>query len=164
MSLTATHRLWTTAGKNTYEVAKARVQLLFLSSQYPCAKYVRHWCKENPLGLCSYAQCQENLEVESPEHILLHCPSYSEIRLQSLRKCFNVTDPVSHSLITTLLKSSSNHIKMQFLVDCSVIPDVIRAAQCFGDHIYSDLFYLSRTWCYVIHKARLKRLCKWNFQ
>ena len=164
MSLSATHRLWTTAGKNTYEVAKARVQLLFLSSQYPCAKLVRHWSKENPLGLCSHGPCQENLEVESPEHILLHCPSYSEIRLQSFIKCFNVTDPISHSLITSLLKESTNHTKMQFLLDCSVIPDVIRAAQCYGEHIYNDLFYLSRTWCYVIHRARLKRLCKWNFR
>ena len=36
MSLTAPHRIWTTAGGNPYEVAKARVQLLFLASQYPC--------------------------------------------------------------------------------------------------------------------------------
>ena len=164
MSLTAPHRLWTTAGKNTYEVAKARVQLLFLSSQYPCAKHVRHWSKENPLGLCSYGPCQESLEVESPEHILLHCPSYTEIRLQSIMNCFNVTDPISHSLVSTILGSSTNQTIMQFLLDCSVIPDVIRAAQCFGDHIYNDLFYLSRTWCYVIHRERLKRLCKWNFQ
>ena len=164
MSLTAPHRLWTTAGKNTYEVAKARIQLLFLSSQYPCAKHVRHWSKDNPLGLCNYGPCQEGLEVESPEHILLHCPSYSEIRLQSFKTCFNVSDPITHSLVSTILGSSTNQTIMQFLLDCSVIPDVIRAAQCFGDHIYNDLFYLSRTWCYVIHRARLKRLCKWNFQ
>ena len=36
MSLASPHRLWTSSGHNTYEVGKARIQLLFLSSQYPC--------------------------------------------------------------------------------------------------------------------------------
>ena len=35
MSLDCPHKLWTTAGSNPFEVAKARIQLLFLSNQYP---------------------------------------------------------------------------------------------------------------------------------
>ena len=51
------HRLWVSADRNTYEVAKARIQLLFLSSQYPCAKLTRHRSHENPLGLCTNDLC-----------------------------------------------------------------------------------------------------------
>ena len=45
MSLCSTHRLWTTAGHKTHVVANARIQLLFLSFQYPCAKWRRHWAR-----------------------------------------------------------------------------------------------------------------------
>ena len=55
MSLTSPHRLLTTAGSNSYEVAKARIELLLLSSQYPLAKYTRHWSVDNPNGICSFS-------------------------------------------------------------------------------------------------------------
>ena len=50
-SLKSPHRLWTTAGEKPYEVAKARIQLLFLCSQYPCGSRTRHWSAES-LGHC----------------------------------------------------------------------------------------------------------------
>ena len=144
-------------------MAKARIQLLFLSSQYPCAKLARHWSFENPLGLCTNDVCYKTLQVESVEHILLHCPAYSATRLQLIQTCLNVKDPNSLMLISDILVRS-NTDRVQFLLDCSILPEVIRTAQCHGEHIYSDLFYLSRTWCYAIHRERLKRLHKWNFQ
>ena len=75
LSLTSTHRLWTSAVNNSYELAKSRIQLLFLCSQYPCAKLTRHWSSDNSLGLCSFPSCRENNIVESPGHVLLHCPA-----------------------------------------------------------------------------------------
>ena len=70
MTLASPHRIWSTAGSNTYEVAKARVQLLFLSSQYPCAKLTRHWSKDNPLGLCSFPACKEKHRGVSRAHLV----------------------------------------------------------------------------------------------
>ena len=47
ISMTFPHKIWTIAGSNSYnEVAKARVQLIFMSSQYPCAKLTRHWSRQ----------------------------------------------------------------------------------------------------------------------
>ena len=83
MSLRSTRKLLTTAGPKSYEVSKARIQLLFLSSQYPSANFSRHWSQDNPLGICSFPVCQENVIVESSEHILLFCPAYNTTR-QSL--------------------------------------------------------------------------------
>ena len=76
MSLACPHTLLLIAGQKPYEVAKARIQLLFLSSQYPCAKYSRHWTPDNPMGLCTYQQCKEHHIVESIDHVLLFCPAY----------------------------------------------------------------------------------------
>ena len=164
MSLTSPHRIWTTAGHKSYEVAKARVQLLFLSSQYRCNKLTRHWSSENPEGFCSFGLCAEKRLVESPEHVLLNCPAYTHTRQNMISLCMKTQDPVSHSLVTSFLLSSSTQKMMQFLLDCSVLPEVIRGAQLHGEQIYSDIFYLSRTWCFAIHRERMKRLGRWNFR
>ena len=163
MSLSVPHRVWTTAGGNPHEVAKARIQLLFLASQYPCGKLTRHWSKEDSLGLCSYEPCHTQMLVESPEHILLACPAYRKTRVNLISSCLKVTNPVSHSLVLGFILSNSTQSIMQFLLDSSCIPQVIKMAQLYGDTIYNDLFYLGRTWCFAIHRERLKRLCRWNF-
>ena len=71
MSLSKTHRLWTTSRQKPYEVSKARIQLLFLGSLYRCGQLTRHWSASNPLGFCSFTPCSKYNIVESPEHVLL---------------------------------------------------------------------------------------------
>ena len=163
MSLTTPHKLWSAAGSKTYEVAKARIQALFLASQYPCAKYTRHWSPQNPNGFCSYPCCESNFCVESPEHILLFCPAYDEVRRTLVAMCLQIQNPVSRNRVINIVFSTSTHNIMQFLLDCSVMPDIISAVQCFGRSILSDLFYLGRSWCFSLHRERMKRLGRWNF-
>ena len=163
MSLKSPHKLWTTAGKKSYEVAKARIQLLFLGSQYPCGSLTKHWSQENPLGLCTFPDCHQKNLTETAEHVLLHCPAYSITRENLITLCLKTQDHVSHCLVTSFLLSDTTKKMMQFLLDCSVLPEVIFGAQTHGKQIYDDLFYLSRTWCFSIHRERMKRLCKWNF-
>ena len=163
MSLASPHKLWTTAGKKSFEVAKARIQLLFLASQYPCGSLSKHWTPENPLGLCTFPDCHHKNLVETPEHVLLRCPAYTTTRKKNITICLKTQDPVSHRLVTSFLLSDSTQKMMQFLLDCSVLPEVISGAQNYGKQIYDDLFYLSRTWCFSVHRERMKRLCKWNF-
>ena len=165
-SLTSTHPLWSSAGCKPYEVSKARIQLLFLSSQYPCAKYTRHWSHDNPLGICSNPTCKENEIVESPEHLLLHCPAYTATRQSMYSLCFKLTNKVSLSIIAGILFKTrySNKQLMQLLLDCSVLPEIIKAAQTHGDRVYSDIFFFGRSWCFSIHRERMKRLGKWNFR
>jgi hypothetical protein len=162
MSLRSTHKLLTTAGPKSYEVSKARIQLLFLSSQYPSANFSRHWSQDNPLGICSFPVCQENAIVESSEHILLFCPAYNTTRQSLLNLCLKTENQHSHQLVTSFLFSGPTKT-MQFLLYCSAIPEVISTAQHWDDSVYKDLFYLSRTWCFAVHRERMKRLCKWNF-
>ena len=164
MSLTTPHKIWATAGPKSYEVAKARIQLLFLSSQYPSAQHSRHWTPENPLGLCTFHECQDNGIVESSEHVLLSCPAYTPTRTKMISQCLQLKNPISHNLVTNIILSDSNKKIMQFLLDCTPIPEVIDSAQRFGNIIYNDLFYISRTWCFAIHRERMKRLCRWNFR
>ena len=163
-SLTTPHRLWLSAGNNQYEVSKARIQLLFLSSQYPCGSRTKHWSPENRNGYCTFPQCMEKEIVENPEHLLLHCPSYEKARLSLISMCLKLNHPVSFSLVTRSLLTASPKSHLQLLLDCSSLPEVISAAQHFGETIYNDLFYVARSWCFTIHRERMKRLGRWNHQ
>ena len=163
LSLSCPHRLLKAAGSKSYEVAKARIQLLFLSSKYPCGQLTRHWSSSDSEGTCTFLSCKQRSTVETPEHILLECPAYSATRLHLISLCLNVKNPVSNYIVTNLLLSTSTN-QMQFLLDCSPIPLVIHLAQLHGDQIFNDLFYLSRTWCFAIHRERMKRLGRWNFK
>ena len=73
-------------------------------------------------------------------------------------------DPIAHQVVNNILSSDSQNEVMQFLLDCSVIPEVINCVQQHGSYILNDLFYVGRTWCFSIHCERMKRLCKWNFR
>ena len=164
LSLPSPHRLWTSAGAKPYKVSKARILLHFLSSQYPCGKLTRHWSSSNPEGLCTFPSCHQGSLLESPEHILLECPAYSSTRNNMISLCLKVKNDVSRSLISDILTSWTADIIMQFLLDCTAMPNVIQYAQLNGQHIYDDIFYLSRTWCFSIHRERMKRLGLWNFK
>ena len=162
-SLKSPHRLWTTAGEKPYEVAKARIQLLFLCSQYPCGSRTRHWSAES-LGHCSFQPSLERGIVETPEHILLHCPAYTTTRTKMIILCLKIKTPWAHSITVKYLLGNSPKNILQLLLDCSPLPDVILSAQTNGDQVYNDLFYLGRTWCFAIHRERMKRLGRWNFR
>ena len=163
LSLSRPHMLLISAGNKTYEVAKARVQLLFLANQYPSNASTRHWSPANPHGLCTFSPCLDLKVKETREHILLGCPAYHTIRGQLFLMLLSTKSPAAHQVITRILFSYSTRKLMQLLLDCSVLPEVIKAAQIHGVHVYYDLFYLSRSWCFSLHRARLKRLGKWNF-
>ena len=163
LSLLKPHRIITSAGSRSYEVSKARIQLQFLSSQYRCAKLTRHWSSTNPNGFCTYPSCSEIHVVESLEHILLTCPAYTKTRQGLINAVLKLRSPHSHTLALSVLLSGNHPITMQLLLDCSVIPEVIRSAQIHGDQIYDDICYIGRTWCFALHRERMKRLHLWNF-
>ena len=163
LSLGSPHKILTSAGAKSYEVSKARIQLLFMTSQYPSAKFSRHWSPENPLGICSNGSCKEYEVIETSEHILLYCPAYNSARQNAIKLCLQIKNQHVHQLVTNFFLTGP-HKLLQFLLDCSVIPEVISMAQQHGNAIYNDLFYLGRTWCFGIHRMRMKRLCKWNFR
>jgi hypothetical protein len=50
----------------------------------------------------------------------------------------------------------------QFLLDCSVLPEVIAAVQKQGEDILSHLFAITRIWVYTLHRDRLKILGRWR--
>ena len=158
MSLKTPHLLWQTTGSNPYEVAKAIQQARFLSGRYRSACLERHW-STNREGICF--NCKE--EPETIEHILITCVAYQETKRRLFRLWLSSKNPIVYELVLGALSSDREYL-LQFLLDCSTIPVVIRAAQIHGFELYNELFYLTRTWCFSIHRQRMKGLGSWNFQ
>ena len=152
MSLTKPHPIWTTAGSNPYEVAKSIQQARFLSGRYRTEYLCRHW-SANVKGFCLSPTCDQT--EENIEHILLFCGAYTSVRDNLTSLWLSNSNPIVHYLAFDALTSSPDYL-VQFILDCSVLPRVITAVQDYGKIILDILFYLTRTWCFSIHRQRMK--------
>ena len=156
MSLSKPHLLWTTCGNNTYELNKACIQAKYLSGRFRTEKLLSHF------GSGNSPFCQlhpESMTTGDLQHHLVHCPSLSSRRAL----LFDYWDMVSISnphcqLILKRMKTTEPEEFLQFVLDCSVIPEVISAAQLYGQEIYNILFKATRTYCYSLYRARLNLL------
>ena len=156
-SLSKPHPLLWTAGPNPYEVSKAVIQCKMLSGRYRTELLASHW-SQNKFGYCLTSTCES--VPETLEHILLWCPSYQPVR----EKLRNLWMRCSHTTISQLLKSiliGPSVSLMQFILDPSVHPIVISLAQKCGDEPLQIVFHLTRSWCFAIHRERLKLLQRW---
>ena len=63
---------------------------------------------------------------------------------------------IAHIFHTYLAMSENENIP--FLLDPSVLPEIIALTQDHGNEILNTVFYLTRSYCFSIHKSRLKLL------
>ena len=158
MSLTKPHPLWLTSGSSSYQVSMTTVQAIMLSGRYRTEQLCSRWSGRSP----NCKLCKQN-EPEDLHHILTVCDSLEPTRIQLsgftnnlLLQCPEVTPVVLKYCVPT------EPLFIQFLLDCSVLPEVIRLSQTYGSVIFHLLFRLTRTWCYVLHKTRLRLLNRWK--
>ena len=159
MSLSRPHLLWTTCGNNVYQLNKACIQAKYLSGRFRTERLLSNFAVENS-PFCQLHPEQE--QVGDLLHHLVSCPSLSSRRTL----LFEYWDQVSNSCppaneILLKMKTTSPEYFLQFVLDCSVLPDVIAAAQIHGMELYNILFKATRTYCYSLYRARLKLLDRW---
>ena len=137
-----------------------------LSGRYRTCLLAKHWSVGNPSGCCSLPNCWPNQTPGTLQHILLECHDLSPARLRviSLWAEYLLDNPSLFPIIRKYTLESEPSQQLQFLLDCSVLPDVISETQKHGQSVLDSLFYLTRTLCFSLHKARLKLLGKWNFK
>ena len=153
--------VWKTAGSSPSKVVKATMKSLMVSGRYRTEYLCRHWSK-NTLGSCLLSSSCKST-TEDLTHILLDCPSLQPTRdkLVSFTMDFCNQNPHIGQLILCYM-SPSHPMFCQFLLDCSVIPETISLTQIHGPETLNYLFHVTRTWCYALHRERLKLLGRWN--
>ena len=163
LSLCSPHPMWTSLDDNPYQARAACIQALFLSGRYRTERMCRFWSK-NKDGVCLLPSCKNIFVSETIEHVLLHCSGLNEKRrrLRSFTDMFAADKPVIQQIISTYMNTDDEYLRVQFLLDCSVLPLVISSYQTHGPIIYQQLYRISRTWCRSLHVARLKLLGRYN--
>ena len=159
MSLNTPHPLWKTCGNNSYEVSKAVIQARFLSGRYRYDKLSSHFVSGgSPIcTLCS------NGSIGSIEHLLQECNVLQNKRslLINNLKSNNTISDTSKNIIFKYL-SLKNDSTIQLILDCSVLPEVIKAKQDENENILEEIFRFTRSWCYTMYQQRLQLQGKWN--
>ena len=155
MSLLCPHPILTTAG-HSYDTNKMIIQLRMLSGRYRVGALLKHF-RSGHTGICELCGSEE----EDLSHILEpRCPLLMERRILLLEYARSILQQSSTcSVIFEDILTTDNFV--QFILDCSVLPVVIHAAQ-HDKTVLPLLFKISRTWCYSMHRTRLKLLGRWN--
>ena len=160
MSLCKTHPIWSTAGSNPHEISKAVQQARFVSGRYRSWNITRQGSEESE-GFCLSPTCTE--QVETVEHVLVECGAYNLCKARLYSLWLSTPNKAALRLVLEALSSETSYL-LQFILDCSVLPSVRSAVEINGPQLLKDLFYLTRSWCFSVHRQRMKMLGRWNFQ
>ena len=161
MSLRAPHPLWLTASSSPTKVVMAIQQARLLSGRYRLESLTSHWT--NSSGHCRLSPVCET--SEDIIHFLKFCSALDQSRrnLFSFTEAYCASHPVITNIIQTYCTNSTEGRRFcQFILDCSVLPEVVVAVQNYGTIIHTHLFNISRIWCYTLHRERLKLLGRWR--
>ena len=129
---------------------------ILLCGQYTSDWHARNWSKDNPDGFCLL--CPGRNIPGDIEHLLLDCEALEENRVKISQYWSMKSEDKPHLqqlLAAALSFSPQDHV--QFLLDPSVIPSVISGCQK-GLFSLDEIFPLTRTYCYAMHRRRLQLL------
>ena len=155
-SLTKLHPIRTSAGNNPYEGCSSAA-----SGVAGCPG----WSGDSS-DFCSLPTCRLNPTPGTLSHILTECEDLSPAR----QKVFLLwTDhlkdkPLLLPIVRKYTVGSTTTQYTQFILDCTVLPDVIILQRIHGRVIHDSLLYLTRTLCISGDKTRNKFLGKWNMK
>ena len=161
MSLTSIHPIWSTAGYSSSKVAMATIQARMLSGRYRTEYLCRHWSK-NKAGICLLSEACSSTLDQLP-HILAVCPALQPTRDKLVKFTMSYCQRVpylSHIIFKYL--RPDHPLYCHFIIDCSTIPQIISATQEYGNEALAHFFNITRTWCYSLHRERMKILGRWN--
>ena len=152
MSLKTVHPLWSSFSSNPFGINKARL----LSGKYMSDLSYIHWSLANNDSFCVLSPGKK--VPGTIEHLLVSCPVLMEKR-QFLFSYWSQQSQDNNKLqqLLTRVLSSSEEEFIQFLVDPSVVPDVISGCQAATFNL-NKIFSLTRTFCYRMHRRIIKTI------
>ena len=128
-----------------------------LSGCYRTDKLLRHFSDID--GSCSL--CKDENIMGSIEHLLVHCSALTNTRINLIANLAKNTNITEETKCLIKMHFNTSEDQMQLILDPSVLPRVISLKQTDGHQVLNELFSFSRSWCYSIHKVRLKLLGSW---
>ena len=152
MSLRKPHSLWTSCGNNSFDINKSIIVARLLSGRNPDDWLCRKWNKNKPEGHCTL--CPQFKIPGTLEHLLVSCEALTTKREDLFHYWNKQTEDIPE--VRDLLhsqRSSKTTQFVQFLIDPTVLPEVISGVQ-HNRFMLEDILQLTRTYCYGIHRKR----------
>ena len=105
-------------------------------------------------------------QLEDIPHILTQCCALNPSRERLMDYTVKYSSDMPPTLSTLLLNlcSKTNKNFCNFLLDCSTLPEIISASQIHGSIVHEHFYNVTRTWIFVLHRDRLKKLGRWNLR
>ena len=130
-----------------------------MSGRYRTEMLCRFW-SDNRSGFCNSSTC--NQVHGSLEHLLVVCPGLDQARsrLYQMWLSRSVQFPPLHSLIREVLDSSPTVIT-QFILEPMAFPLIRLLTQQHGNQFICQVYYLTRTFAYNMHREKQKLLGTW---
>ena len=108
------------------------------------------------MGLCRLPLCcsEENSHISDVENFLCLCPLLSSVR-ESFLVNMKIYLEEHFPYLSTPIAECLGQNSPQFFLDASVMPNIIKIQQEHGDQPLSVIMWITRNYCYCLHKARL---------
>ena len=156
MSLSKPHPMYEHA-VTSYQVNKCVTVARLLSGRFRTRSLLRHFYPDKVSGLCEL--CFE--EYEDIPHIILPKCTILKDKVATLYTFAQDTlancKAAAHIFENIVISGRDDNLKVQFLLDPSVIPQVITATQ-IDKCVLPELFKVTTTWCYSLVRTRRKHL------
>ena len=156
MSLNKPHPMYTYA-VTSYQVNKIVTVSRLLSGRFRSGSLVRHFYPDKVSGICEL--CHQELE-DIPHIILPRCAELKPKAQQLLnfaQDSLTICATAAELFDNIFMQCEDDTLKVQFMLDPSVIPEVITAAQQ-DRNILAVLYRITTTWCHSLVRTRSKLL------
>ena len=156
MSLRKPHPMYTCA-VTSYQANKCVTVARLISGRFRSGSLLRHFFPDKVSGICQLCE----LELEDVAHIILpKCLKLQE-RAHILRRyaedTLSICAVAASIYENIMIKGKDDNMKVQFMLDPSVIPEIISAAQ-IDNNLLNTILRVTTTWCYSLVKTRRKLL------
>ena len=159
MSLSKPHPMFQYAD-NSYKVNKTTTVARMLSGRFRCGSLLRHF-SPNISGICE--NCENELE-DLPHILVPKCPALHQraatlmnFALETLSSSDNIEYFAANVIFKQFMYSKDDNTKVQFVLDPSVIEEVITTEQKIPGTL-KLILSITTTWCYSLNKCRTKLL------
>ena len=164
MSLTHASPLWTSCDGSQHEVRKATVQARMVSGRYRTCWIRRHWSGDST-GACRVPGCTGDTPGTLLHLATGQCPGLATAVSAAVQhwKTFIASHPHLNPIIQEY-SDAEPEVFLRFLLNPSTEPSVLALTQELGDFITTELCHLTRSWLFLLHRERFKKLGLWNGQ
>ena len=162
LTLSSSHPIWSSCYGSQHEVVKATLQARMVSGRYRTCWLRRHWSGDAS-GHCRVPGC-----TPGTPGTLLHlatgqCAGLRAAVVAATTHWSSFLPSYPHLLpLLQEMSRAEPEVFLAFLLDPATQAPVLALAQVQGREVVDQLYFLTRSWLYTLHRERFRKLGLWE--